>query len=432
MTKRFVLADCNNFYVSCERVFDPTLQNKPVVVLGSNDACIIARSNEAKALGIPMGAPTFEWQEVFKKHKVIVYSANFALYGDMSDRVMQTLTSYAADIEIYSVDEAFLFVPSHLPALGISKVDPQYYLNYAYFIKNKVKQDTGIPVSIGIGPTKTLAKIANRLAKKNPHYRGAFDITDQPAIDTLLASVAIGDVWGIGYRYAKFLQAHKIVNARDFKYADEQWVRKHLTIVGLKTLLELRGQSCSSLEDPKPKQSIGVSRSFGKKVTDISYAQEALAHYVACAAAKLRAQSSLATHITVFAITNRYHDPKNYFASTQCQLPVATDYTPHLVEPAHRCLKEIFKPGFTYKKVGILLAGFVPRDFLQMSILVPHKRNTEKETALMRTLDRINNKWGRNRLFFAGEGVKRPWKMHQAKKSACFTTSWHELLTITI
>lgn len=351
----------------------------------------------------------------------------------MSQRVMQTLALHAADIEIYSVDEAFLFAPTHFPILGISQKDNNYYLSYAHFLRTIVQQHTGIPVSIGIGPTKTLAKIANRLAKKNPQYKGAFDITDHPTIDTILSSIDIGDVWGIGYRYAKLLQTNKILSACDFKYADEKWIRKHLTIVGHKTLLEIRGQPCLSLQDcPEPKQSITVSRSFGQKVTDLSYAKEALAHYVACAAAKLRSQQSLAQHITVFALTNQYHDPKNYFASTHCQLPLATDYTPDLVNAAHHCLKQIFKPGLTYKKVGVIIADFVSRDCLQMSTFVPLKDTRKKYDDFMSTLDNVNNKWGRNRLLFASEGFKRPWNMHQAKKSACFTTNWHELLTIII
>lgn len=426
---RYYLVDCNNFYVSCERVFDPTLHKKPVVVLGSNDACIIARSNEVKALGVKMGVPAFECEALFKKHKVLVYSANFALYGDMSSRVMQTLTECATDIEIYSVDEAFLFVPNYTNG-GSQET---YYLAYAHYIRMRVKQETGIPVSVGIGPTKTLAKIANRLAKKNPEYNGAFDITDHPDIDKLLTSIEIGDVWGIGHRYAKLLQQHNIINARDFKYADDAWVRKNMTIVGLKTLLELRGISCLSLADcPEQKQSITVSRSFGQKVTELRQAKEALASYVSTAAEKLRAQHSLTSHLTVYAVTNRYHDPLNYFQSAHMQLPIATDYTPELIAAAHICLDKIFQKGLIYKKVGILFTDLVPNNFLQMNTLVPIKKNINKQTRWIKTIDSINNKWGRNKLFFAASGIKQPWKMYQARKSACFTTNWHELLTINV
>ena len=417
--------------MSCERVFNPTLCKKPVVVLGSNDACVIARSNEAKALGIPMGAPAFECAPLFKKHNVIVYSANFALYGDMSSRVMQTLAEFACDIEIYSVDEAFLFVSPYTTLSSPSSAS-NYYLNYAYFLKHEVQRRTGIPVSIGIGPTKTLAKVAHKIAKKNPQSYGAFDITNHPDIDALLESIEIGDVWGIGYRYARLLQSKKIYNARQFKYMDDRWVSKHMTIVGLKTLRELRGTSCLPLEDcPQPKQSISVSRLFGKKTTDIRCAKEALASYTACAATKLRLQNSLASHITVFALTSRYHEPQNYFRSTGYALPVATSYTPHLIAAAHRCLEELFKPGFLYKKVGILLSDLVPADSMQMSIITDDAAlTTHKQSTIIKAMDTLNARWGRDTVFFAAAGVEQSWKMYQAKKSACFTTNWHELLTI--
>ena len=238
---------------------------------------MIARSNEVKALGIAMGAPAFECAALFKKHNVVVYSANFALYGDMSNRVMQMLTEYATDIEIYSVDEAFLFVPPYNQLFSFCGSEDDYYRCYAQYMRTKIKQYTGIPVSIGIGPTKTLAKVANKLAKKKPEYNGVFDITHHPDIDSILAAFEIGDIWGIGHRYAAFLQRHNINNARAFKYANETWVRKNMTIVGLKTLLELRGTACLSLvEYPESKQTITVSRSFGKKMTEIAYLKEAL------------------------------------------------------------------------------------------------------------------------------------------------------------
>lgn len=402
-------------------------------MLGSNDACVIARSNEVKALGIAMGAPAFECASLFKKHNVAVYSANFALYGDMSNRVMQTLMAYATDIEIYSVDEAFLFVPPYNQLFNFCGSEKDYYRYYAQFMRTKVQQYTGIPVTIGIGPTKTLAKIANKLAKKNPNFNGVFDCTDHPDIDSVLANFAIEDVWGIGSRYAALLQRHNITNARDFKYADERWVRKNMTIVGLKTLLELRATPCLPLVDhPESKQTITVSRSFGKKVTDIVGLKEALASYVSTAAAKLRAQRSLAGGLTVYAVTNRYHDPHNFFQSRSCQLALATDYTPDLIAAAHICLEKLFQPGLRYKKVGILFSDLVSRDFLQMSTIAPLTGNKSKQTAFIDAVDRVNTKWGRNTLFFAAAGIEQPWRMSQANKSACFTTNWHELLTINL
>lgn len=429
---RFFLVDCNNFYVSCERVFDPTLRNKPVVVLGSNDACVIARSNEAKALGIAMGVPAFECVSLFKKHNVIVFSANFALYGDMSNRVMRIMHEYATNIEIYSVDEAFLWIA---PYTGTRK-EHQYYCAYGHALRLAVVQNTGIPVSIGIGQTKTLAKVANRLAKKNGVYQGVCDLTNASYIDEILASIDIEDVWGIGHRYAAKLRDNRIENARDFKYASRAWVQKHLTIMGLKTCLELNGVSCISLQEaPKSKQSICVSRSFGQKVNTLAHARQAIASYISCAAAKLRAQQSLACTMTVFAISGHYHDPVNYYTSTWWHMPVATAYTPELIAAGIACIDRLFNPGLRYKKVGVVLTDFIPRDCAQLTIThYDHMGEIEstKKTKSMELIDRINTKWGRNTLFFAAEGIEQPWVMHQAHKSPCFTTNWHELLTISL
>lgn len=426
--KRFYLVDCNNFFVSCERVFNPALYNKPVVVLSSGDACIIARSNEAKALGIPMGAALFEYAPLIKKHNVIVYSANFALYGDMSARVMQTLGECASEIEVYSVDESFLHVSDYnFPVKYDSRF---YYTSYGHHLKNLVKTRTGIPVSIGIGPTKTLAKISVEFAKKNKVYDGVFDITERPDKDNLLQTIDIKDVWGIGWRYSKKLQALGIKTAYDFMGMDDAWVRKNMTINGLKTLQELRGIACLDLEDiVEPKQSICVSRLFGEKLSSIEPIKEALAAYVSTAARKVRDQKSIAQHISVFIVSSKYHDPHNYYNSTSCELPLPTSYTPTLIEAAHRCLDQLYKPGFLYKKVGVVLSDLVPADCLQLSTYeqIP---DTTKQSLIMKTIDVMNSRWGRDKIFFAAAGTKQFWKMKQTRKSQCYTTSWHELLTI--
>lgn len=427
MKKRFFLADCNNFYVSCERVFNPTLYKKPVVVLGSNDACVIARSNEAKVLDIAMGVPAFECEKLFKKHNVIVYSANFALYGDMSDRVMKTLMQFASDLELYSVDESFFFVPSHFGSRNFKQ--PNYYTNYAHTIRTHVKKRTGIPISIGIGPTKTLAKIANKIAKKN--NSGVFDITDQNH-DEYLEKIEVADIWGVGYRYAKLLRANRILTAKDFKYMDEKWVRKKMTVVGHRTLLELRGQACIPLmENPEPRQSLCVSRLFGKKVRTLTALKEALASYTAIAAEKLRIQNSLVGHITVFAVTNRYHDPENYYFSMNASLTVPTSYTPDIITAANQCLETLYNCEFAYKKVGIVFTDIIPAEFMQLNAFV-EQPDTSAQSDLMTMIDKVNSKWGRNKIKFAAEGVEQKWKMYQANKSQCFTTNWHELLTINI
>lgn len=424
---KFALVDCNNFFVSCERVFNPSLLKKPVVVLSSNDACVIARSNEAKALGIAMGVPAFKCKDIFKKHDVKIYSSNFALYGDMSARVMQVLTSLATDIEIYSVDEAFLYLPSptneHSYWAG-------HHSKYAMHIKEQVFKNTGIPVTIGIGPTKTLAKVATKIAKKKAYLKNVLDISDVPDIDPILASIDIKDVWGIGSRYAKLLRGKGITNARDFKYICENWVKKNMTVVGLKTLLELRGISCLSLYDAPPaKQSITVSRSFGKNVSTLHELKEATAAYMLTAAEKLRNQNAIASRVTVFLVYTQYFEHNRFYNATSLDLFTATSYSPTLIKAAHCCLEDLFKPGFTYKKVGVMVSDLGSQSSIQMNIYFKAS-DSVKEAKVMKALDKVNKKLGRNKLTVAAAGFKREWKMKQAKKSACFTTNWNELLTI--
>lgn len=428
--KRFFLVDCNNFFVSCERVFNPVLRNKPVAVLSSNDACIIARSNEVKALGVPMGAPLFEYEKLLKYHGVYIYSANFSLYGDMSNRVMQTLAPLATDIEIYSIDEAFLFVSDY--SLPIT-YDPRfYYASYGHLMRKQVMQNTGIPVSVGIGPTKTLAKIANHIVKKNPVYDGVFDITLHPDKDTLLQAIEVGDVWGIGRRYAKALRKKGVSTAYDFMQLDDAWVRKNMSVVGLKTLHELRGVACLDLDESHDsKQSICVSRLFGQKTKNIQDVHEALAHYTSMAAIKLRAQKSVTAHISVFLMTSRHHDPYTFFKSASIPLPIATAYTPTLIAQAQQGLQKIIIPGLVYKKVGVVLSDIEPESSIQLSTYVA-EIDIEREKKLMHVVDQVNKKMGKNKLFFAAAGVQQQWKMKQEKRSQLYTTSWNELLTIKV
>lgn len=424
--KRIFLVDCNNFYVSCEKVFDPRLRNKPMVVLGSNDACIVARSNEVKAFGVPMGAALWEYKDLLKAHGTEIYSANFTLYGDMSARVMQTLASCATDIEMYSVDEAFLYTPAPAGA----QTGDAFYASYGLYIRHQVLKQTGIPTSIGIAPTKTLAKIANGIAKKNPIHNGVFDITNHQELDQLLARVDVGDIWGIGYRYAKKLKAYGIKTAYDLKCADDVWVRKHLTINGLRTVRELRGIPCLTLDQsPQARDSITVSRLFGQKTSERQQMQEALASYTTRAAEKLRAQKSLAAHVMVFVLSARYHDSYNSFNATSISLPVATAYTPDLIHAAQECLRQLFEYGKIYKKVGVMLSDIVPAHGVQLSTYA-QVGDLAEQTELMRVIDRANAKLGRNKVFFAAAGTKQPWAMKQSKKSPCYTTNWHELLTI--
>lgn len=418
--KRFFLVDCNNFFVSCERVFNPTLVGKPVVVLSNNDGCVISRSNEAKALGIGMGVAAFEYEALFKKYDVQVFSSNFSLYADMSARVMQTVAEFATDIEVYSIDEAFLFVaPS------------KQCRDYGIVMRKIVKQRTGIPISIGIGPTKTLAKVANKRAKKQPEYQGVCDITHHPEIDALLAAYPVADVWGVGYQYTKLLMNAGITTARDLKYASDAWVRKKMTIVGLKTVFELRGISCIDLvDDIPPKKSITVSRSFGRLISDKQQVQEAVATYMIRAAKKLRDTRALASVVTVFVSPRRYHDHQRYFNAISYTCPIATDYTPTLLDAGSACLDALFKPGLLYKKAGVMLSNLVATHHMQLHVFSTLP-DVPRQKRIMRTYDTINAQFG-SILSYASAGIDQSWKAKRLKKSPHYTTNWHELLTVEI
>ncbi len=418
--KRFFLVDCNNFFVSCERVFDPSLIGKPVVVLSNNDGCVISRSNEAKALGIAMGVAAFECDALFKKHGVRVFSSNFSLYADMSARVMQTVAEWASDIEIYSIDEAFLFVPY-----------TNDYTHYGQRIRKIVKQRTGIPLSVGIGPTKTLSKVANKLAKKRSEYNGVFDITHHPQMDTLLAAHPVADVWGVGRRYAKLLTGVGIMTARDLKNAPDGWVRKKMTIVGLKMVLELRGLSCFGLVDVvPPKQSITVARSFGRLISDKRVVHEALASYMIRAAQKLRRERSLAGMGTIFISTSRYHESERYFKALNYSFQVATDYTPTLLDAVTACLDVIYKPGCLYKKAGVMLSDLVAVHEMQLDLFSPVPDRTRQRN-LMKAYDTITTRFG-SVISYASAGIDRSWKAKRLKKSPHYTTNWYELLPVEI
>jgi len=405
---RVALIDCNNFYASCESVFNPNLEKKPVVVLSNNDGCIIARSNEAKALGIKMGEPLHQCQSLITKNRVHVFSSNFPLYGDMSCRVMETLSTFTPDMEIYSIDEAFLNLD------GI----PGDLTEYGKTIRKTVKRSTHIPVSVGIGTSKTLAK-------KVPEHGGVFDISDR--IEESLADIDVGDIWGIGWQYAKLLRRHGILTALDLRNAPDEWVKKHMTIVGLRTVMELRGTSCLPLDEAEqPKKSIMCSRSFGRKVYSLDELQEAAAAYIARAAEKLREQNSAASFIQVILMEFPFNDghPKTRICSTS--IPVATAYTPDLIRYAKALVKRIYYKGPAYRKVGVMLSGIVQRGQVQMN-LFHSSREGEKEITLMKTMDEINQTWGRGTLIHAASGFSRPWWMRQTRRSARFTTSWADL-----
>lgn len=415
LNELFFLIDCNSFYVSCERVFNPKLWKKPVVVLSNNDGCVIARSKEAKQLGIPMGAPVFQYEQLLREKNVYVYSSNYTLYGDMSQRVMQVVGQFSHRIEIYSIDEAFLAIAAKNP------------LELARIIRKKVLRWTGIPVSIGIGTTKTLAKLANHIAKKNEELGGVFWLQSEKEIDRALAKTALEDIWGIGRRLSYRLKGHGIHTPLAFKRAPNEWIRRLFSTTLVKTALELRGISCLQLEEVyAPRKSITCSRSFGKTVTGLEELKEAISTYTASASETLREQESLTGYLTVFLQTSPFIKTP-YANSATLSLPEPTDYTPRLITYAKLCLQQIFRFGYEYKKVGVIFLDLSSKTCFQRDLFVS---SSPIEGRAMQILDRINASFGKNALQFAAEGIQKKWKMQRAHTSSRFTTKWNELLII--
>lgn len=416
MSKLFALVDCNNFYASCERLFNPQLIGKPVVVLSNNDGCIIARSNEAKALGIAMGAPYFKYEQLLKAQGVEVFSSNYALYGDISSRVMSLLGRLEPEVEVYSIDEAFL----HLAAIaGRSLTD------YGRELRRTVRRWSGIPVSIGIGPTKTLAKVAGHLAKKNEALQGVFDITSAD-VDAILGRFPVAEVWGIGRRLAQRLALCGVTTALDLKNCGDDWLRKKLSITGLRTAMELRGIACLDLDDcPLSRKSIAISKSFGYQVESLAELNESLATYIEQAAVRLRGQHLLANSLEISLATNRFSKTAvPYSGRTVITLPEATASTTVLIRHALPALARLYKPGLRYQKAGVVLFGLVPESFYQANLF---RQRDRKGQDLMAALDQINAKWGRCTIQHAVAGFAKPWKNRQLQKSPSYTTSWREL-----
>jgi DNA polymerase V len=414
----FALIDCNNFYVACERVFNPKLLNRPVVVLSNNDGCVIARSKEAKTLGIKMGTPTFKLMDEFKAKGVITCSSNYALYGDMSRRVMETIRHFSPEVQVYSIDEAFALINGN-NAHSVAKE-----------MKSTLLKWTGIPVSIGISQTKTLAKIANHCSKKEGANKGIYNLSTSAEQENVLRSFSVKDIWGIGCQMSAFLIKNNIFSAWDLKNADDTWVKHHLTIVGLRVVWELRGISCLNLEEVRaPKKTVMSSRSFSRSVTTKEELEEAVSTYTARAALKIRQQNSLASYVEVFVKTNRFQ--KDYYWKTcQILLPEPTAYTPLLVHFAKQALNSIFLEGLLYKKAGALLGGLVPKESYQQNLFDNQKDNICKQNKLMTLMDDLNAKLGKKTLRFASEGIKQNWQMQRNQLSSRFTTRWSELLVI--
>ncbi|MDA9972521.1 Y-family DNA polymerase [Candidatus Pelagibacter ubique] len=417
-TKKIALVDCNSFYVSCERLFNPKIRNKPVVVLSNNDGCIIARSNEAKFLGIKMGEPYFKAKEIILKNKVYVFSSNYSLYGDLSRRVMRTLKRFNPELEIYSVDEAFLDL-SNYPDDEVEDVGKE--------IRSIVLQWTGIPTSIGIAKTKTLSKIANHIAKKK--QSGVTNLIGIENIDPLLEKIDINDVWGVGKQMTKFYHQNGIYNAKQLKNMSNTWIKKSSNVLSSRTALELRGIPCIPLETKTSKRkSCVVSRSFGTRVEKFQELEEAVASYCLNASEKIRSESLIAKSITVSVRTSPFQNRGVYYSNAKTiDFPIATNNSIEIVKTALIALNEIFINGYRYQKAGITLTGLVSSSGSK-NLFSTEK--DEKIKGLMKSIDSTNYKYGRSTLSLASAGVNKKWNMRRDHSSKIDTANFHSLPTI--
>ena len=416
----FALIDCNNFYVSCERVFNPKLEGKPVVVLSNNDGCVIARSNESKAIGFKMGDPIFQKKELVRKHKVIVLSSNFRLYGDISNRVMALLKTFSPDYEIYSIDEIFL---------RFNGFDSWDLAEYGRHIRQIIYQGVRIPVSVGIGPTKTLAKVANFFAKKQASFEGVCKINHTQEILPRLSQVAVENIWGVGRQWAAKLKQVGIANAQDLACADHVMIKKKFNVMLARTVLELQGISCIPLESVAPRKNILVSRSFGRPIIAFTDLREAVANFATRAAEKLREQHSYASGMMVFVRTNPFNKTDVQYSNSIClKFPKETDNTAWILKTAMHGLKAVYRDGYKYKKAGAMLLDLVPSSVTQSDLFIDEEKMNNKK--LMDVLDNINGKYGKQTIQFAICGYRKAWAMNQGKVSPGYTTRWRELLIV--
>jgi DNA polymerase V len=423
MASVIALIDANNFYVSCERVFNPKLKGKPVVVLSNNDGCVIARSNEAKSLGVEMCAPIFQIRNPVEENNIHVLSSNYELYGELSSRVIDALSDFTPELEIYSIDEAWLRFP-------VSKSESLTDLGRE--IKRRVRQYTGIPVSVGFGSSKTLAKCANYHAKRStkPGVNGVLDLTDSPYLDIALERLPVADVWGVGPRYASMLKKNGIENALALRDANDKWIREKMTVVGLKTVHELRGVPCFPLEIVSPaKKLITCSRSFGRATESFQEVRAALAYFTSRAAEKLRRQRLVAGNLTVFISTDRFKkDDPQYSAGTTLNVAPKSDYIPELIALAMKGLAKVFREGFKIRKAGVMLGSLELA--ANMTRRLWDDERYEDRRRLMQAMDAMNGKYGRESIqcgIYPSEGI---WLTRFEKRSPRYTTRWDELCTV--
>ena len=419
-TRKLALVDCNSFYVSCERLFNPKIRRKPVVVLSNNDGCIISRSTEAKALGIKMGEPYFKAKDIIFKNKVQVFSSNYSLYGDLSRRVMRTLKRFNSEIEIYSIDEAFLDL-SNFPDQDVEKIGKE--------IRETVLQWTGIPTSVGIAKTKTLSKIANHIAKKK--ISGVTSLIGIENIDPILEKININDVWGVGKQMTKFYHQNGIFNAKQLKNKSNTWIKKSSNVLGSRTAMELRGIPCIPLETKASKRkSCVVSRSFGKRIEKFQELKEAVANYCLNASEKIRSESLVAKAITVFVRTSPFQRNFGYYSNAKTiDFPIATNNSIEIVKTAVSILEAIFKNGYQYQKAGVMLTG-LSNDDGRKNLFSSEK--DEKINSLMRSIDNTNYRYGRSTLSLASAGVQKRWNMKREYSSKIDTADFYSLPTIKV
>ena len=413
------LADCNNFYASCERVFNPGLKNKPIVVLSNNDGCIIARSNEAKVLGIKMAVPVFQVRDIIDNNNIYVFSTNFALYGDMSSRVMSLLSDISPEIEIYSIDEAFM---------NFTGVKDSVHL--ASRMKSVVTKSTGIPISIGIAATKTLSKVANYFAKKQT-ANGVYALTEQQQIVQALKELPVSKLWGVGARHLRMLNSYGINTAYDFIQLNEEWVLEKMTIMGLRMQRELKGDPCFGIDAyPSRKKNIRTSRSFGVKVKSLQTIQESIIAHAARCAEKLRIENSCARYVSVILRTNPFSKSQDYYYGYKSiNLEMPTNDSMEIVNAAKILLGSIYKEGLIYTKSGVIVGDTVPADQVQLNLFYS-EQGKEKRKNLYKSVDFINQTMGRDKIQLLGQGIAKKWKLKQENLSPCYTTRWTDLLRV--
>jgi len=416
----FALVDCNNFYASCERVFRPDLNEKPIVVLSNNDGCVIARSQEAKKLGIPMAAPAFKYKKLITDNSIHVFSSNYALYGDMSNRVMTILSTFTPEMEIYSIDEAFLKLD------GFEHYD---LYEYGFKIRKTVSKSTGIPVSIGIAPTKALSKIANHIAKKFDYQtKGVYIIDSEEKRIKALKWIKVSDVWGIGGQHAKSLNKLGIENAYQFIQQPDEWVRKNMSVVGLRLKHDLQGKPTLNLDEVKNKKNIATTRTFDQNLSDIESISERVSTFAVTCAEKLRKQESSCNTIMVFLHTNGYRkDLRQYSRNIVIKLPFPTNSGIEISKFAVQGLYSIFKNGYQYKKAGVIVMDFTPENEQQLNLF---QNSNPKHKALMKAIDKTNNSIGQKKVKLASQTLDRTWKMKQEKLSPRYTTQLKEIIKV--